>query len=517
MLPDPTRVDELRLELVPLSDLRPYHRNPRRGNVAEIARSLNRTGQYRPIVANVGTHTGRPGEVLAGNHTLAAAGQLRWAAIWATWVDVDEDTAARIVAADNRTADLGSYDDNELLGLLQQVAASTAGLDGTGYDDADLLALLERTAPRPARNGDPDDIPDEPAEPISRLGDVWQLGEHRIMCGDSTDPAHVAWLVGDTKAQLLHSDPPYGMGKAADGVIGDNTYGAELDAFQLRWWDTWRPHLDDNASAYCWGNAPDLWRLWYAAGLGARERFELRNEIVWDKGAIPGMASDLLTQYPTASERCLFWQFGQQFLGNVNTADFPETWAPLLDYLAGQAEAAGLKSKALPKLVGVQMFSHWFSRSQYTLIPAHHYATLAEAFPGYFTRPWRELKAQWDRVKGGPGSEVQGARSYFDNGHDTMTDVWRYPRVLGEERFGHATPKPVAMVARAIVSSCPPGGLVLEPFAGTGSTLIAADDCGRVCYTMELSPVYVDTTVRRWQLRTGGTPYRNGVPTSLAD
>ena len=110
---------------------------------------------------------------------------------------------------------------------------------------------------------------------------------------------------------------------------------------------------------------------------------------------------------------------------------------------------------------------------------------------------------------------MQGARSYFDNAHDTMTDVWRFPRVHGAERHGHATPKPVAMVSRALVSSSPAGALVLEPFAGTGSTLIAAHDTGRVCYTAELSPAYVDTTVRRWQQHTGGTPQRNGVPHSL--
>ena len=96
-----------------------------------------------------------------------------------------------------------------------------------------------------------------------------------------------------------------------------------------------------------------------------------------------------------------------------------------------------------------------------------------------------------------------------------MTDVWRFPRVYGAERHGHATPKPVAMVSRALVSSSPPGALVLEPFAGTGSTLIAAHETGRVCYTAELSPAYVDTTVRRWQQHTGGTPQRNGVPHSL--
>ena len=452
------------LETYRLADLRPYHANPRRGDVAQIARSLSRNEVDRPIVVNAGTKTGRYREVLAGNHTLAAALKLGWSHLAGSVVDVDDDTAARIVAADNRTAELGGYDDAQLLALLESVAAAEQGLEGTGYSDADLLALLQRTAPdaEPEALTDPDEIPAEPAEPVTRPGDLWTLGDHRILCGDSTDPDAVAHLTGGRRAVLLHADPPYGMGKQADGVLGDNVYGAELDAFQLRWWDAWRPHLEDNASAYVWGNAPDLWRLWYASGLRDRETLTLRNEVVWDKVNIPGMASAGLTQYPEASERCL-----------------------------------------------------WFSRSQFNLMPAHHYAALKLAHPGYFTRPWPDLKAEWDRVKGGPQSGVQGARSYFDNAHDTMTDVWRFPRVHGAERHGHATPKPVAMVSRALVSSSPAGALVLEPFAGTGSTLIAAHDTGRVCYTAELSPAYVDTTVRRWQQHTGGTPQRNGVPHSL--
>ena len=75
--------------------------------------------------------------------------------------------------------------------------------------------------------------------------------------------------------------------------------------------------------------------------------------------------------------------------------------------------------------------------------------------------------------------------------------------------------KPVALVATHLANSCPPGGVVYDPFAGSGTTLIAADDTGRVCYTMELHPPYVDTAVLRWQLRTGGTPLRNGTPLLL--
>ena len=134
-----TPTHPLEVERYHPDELRPYHKNPRRGDVEAIARSLEVNGQYRPIVVNLGRHTGRPLEVLAGNHTLAAARSLGWDRIAATTVDVDDHQAARIVAADNRTADLGGYDDTALLALLQELD----DLDGTGYDDDDLAAMLD--------------------------------------------------------------------------------------------------------------------------------------------------------------------------------------------------------------------------------------------------------------------------------------------------------------------------------------------------------------------------------------
>ena len=106
-------------------------------------------------------------------------------------------------------------------------------------------------------------------------------------------------------------------------------------------------------------------------------------------------------------------------------------------------------------------------------------------------------------MKGGPTSEIQGARSHFDNAHEPMRDVWEFSRVTGDERHGHATPKPVAMMERVMKSSLRPGGLVVEPFGGSGATLIGAEKTGRVCYTMEMQGQYVDVIVRRWQDFTG--------------
>ena len=145
------------------------------------------------------------------------------------------------------------------------------------------------------------------------------------------------------------------------------------------------------------------------------------------------------------------------------------------------------------------MYGHWFTRSQFTLIPEKHYATLQAKFTGLFQRPWRSLKAEWDKVKGGPTSEIQGARSFFDNTHDVMRDVWEFSRVHGDERHGHATPKPVDMMKRVMLSSLPKDGLCLEPFGGSGSTLMGAQLTNRRCFTVELKPEYCDVIVKRWE------------------
>lgn len=354
---------------------------------------------------------------------------------------------------------------------------------------------------------DENTVPEAPEVPCTVPGDVWLLGGHRVMCGDSTVAEHLETLMAGSTAQLIHADPPYGMGKEKDGVANDNLYKEKLDAFQMAWWSQARKHTDNNGSAYIWGNAPDLWRLWYVGGLSATEKLELRNEIVWDKVAIPGMASPDLTQYPEASERCLFIQIGTQFIGNINADDFPDAWEPLRSSLAQEAARAGVKPPDIKRVCGCQMYGHWFTRSQFTLIPQKHYAKLAEAYPGYFTTPWRELRAEWDRVNGRGrdviNGKLDGSRSYFDNAHDIMTDVWRFPRVTGEDRHGHATPKPVAMLERVAMSSCPDEGIVLDPFCGTGPMVIACEKLGRFCFTMELLPQWVDVTVKRWQAFTG--------------
>jgi Domain of unknown function (DUF4417) len=140
-------------KVVPVDGLQVYYKNPRVGDVKEIAKSLHVNRQFKPIVVNIGTHTGRDNEILAGNHTyLAAREDVTWQAngvtyekqpwtnIYASFVDVDEDAARRINLADNATADKGSYDDQMLAELLSQIP----DVSGTGYSMEEAESIIDQ-------------------------------------------------------------------------------------------------------------------------------------------------------------------------------------------------------------------------------------------------------------------------------------------------------------------------------------------------------------------------------------
>jgi DNA modification methylase len=330
------------------------------------------------------------------------------------------------------------------------------------------------------------------------------------MCGDSTNMEHVAKLTNGKKAVLLHADPPYGMGKENDGVQNDNLYSDKLDTFQMLWWKTWRKHLEDNASAYIWGNPEGLWRLWWRGGLADSERLTFRNEIVWDQvtgvsWGKDGMAN--LRSYAPMGERCLFFMLGEQGFNN-NSDNYWEGWEPLRTYLDSEMEKCGGRTNWKNALQN-QMGSHYFTKSQWVFPTKEAYDKLQQFAKGdAFKQDYDALKQDYDALKQDYDAlkqEFYATRSYFDSGHDKMTDLWHAPRVMGEERHGHATPKPLELMQRVMKSSAPEQGLVFEPFGGSGSTLIGAEQTGRICYTMELTPAYVDVIVKRWENLTGKT------------
>jgi len=403
-------------------------------------------------------------------------------------LDVTEAEADELLATVDPISAMASYDLEALSGILESTEIGDIEPFRSYFDDLTAEAVNE-SKPEIVE----DEAPEPPADPVTKAGDLWLLGRHRLVCGDCTDAETVGRVMGGKMAQLIHADPPYGMGKEKDGIANDNLYADKLDAFQMAWWRTIRPHTDDNGSAYIWGNAEDLWRLWYVGGLKDSERLTFRNEIAWDKGGGGfGVGTESQRCY-FPEERCLFFMLGEQGFNN-NADNYWEGWEPIRSYLDAERIKSGLSNDQCNKICGKQnMTQSAFTRGGFRLILKEDYNKLRAASGGdAFKREYDELKR-----------EFYATRAYFDNAHDNMTDVWKFSRVTGEDRHEHATPKPVSMMARAIKSSAAEGGVVFDPFLGSGTTLIAAEQLNRTCYGCEISPAYCDVIVQRWENLTG--------------
>ena len=468
------------------SKLKTSPNNPRairENKMEQLMRSIAEDPELmeaRPVIVNLHNM-----HVLAGNQRLRACMALGWEVVPCVLVDWDEDKQRRVMIKDNVSA--GEWDQDMLANEWEVEELKEMGLN-LDWDEPEGTEGLT----------DADDVPEVPEEATTKPGDVWLLGEHRVMCGDSTKAADVALLMAGEKAVLLHADPPYGMGKEKDGVLNDNLYADKLDKFQLDWWKAFRPHLEDNASAYIWGNAPELWRLWYRGGLEESERLTMRNEITWDKKEdnptmlVSGVPLKSRRMYhPT--EHCLFFMLGEQGFNN-NADNYWEGWEPIRTYLVQEMNKCGWATADLNRITGTQMAGHWVTKSQWGLITAENYNKIKQA-----AQKHDAFKREHDRIK----EEWYETRAFFDNTHDSMTEVWQFERVKGADRHGHATPKPVEMMERVMKSSAPTGAVTIEPFLGSGSTLIGAEKTGRKCYGMELDPKYCDVIVKRWEDFTG--------------
>ena len=472
-----------------------------------LEKSLRERGFFRPMAA---AGKGNTPVMLAGNLTQEVAASIgmdeaivietdgkRPIVHIRTDLDPNAKEARLLGIEDNRIAAVSLNWSPE---VLKSVAEE---IHGTGlFTDEELKAVVEAGEEDEGSEVEDSEPQIDKAAELQKkwqveLGQLWQLGEHRLLCGDCTDKAIVSRLMGTDTAGLLHADPPYGMGKEKEGVANDNLYGPKLDAFQMRWWKTCRPFLQDNASVYIWGNAKDLWRLWYAGGLETSEQLTFRNEIVWDKGNGGfGVGVEILRQYfPT--ERCLFFMLGEQGFNN-NADNYWEGWEPIRSYLDGERKKLGWSNTQVAAFFGFHpsMAHHWFNKSQWSMPTRENYEGLQREAKGEaFKREYEDLKR-----------EYYATRAYFDNTHDNMTDVWDFTRVIGDERWGHATPKPVDMICPILHSSLPEKGIVLEPFLGSGSTLIAAEKEKRTCRAIEIDPGWCAVAMQRYSDATGKEP-----------
>lgn len=263
--------------IIDIKKIKPRGKNPRRGDVETIKESLEVNGQYRPIVVNKKT-----GEVLAGNHTLKAAKALGWKKIAATYVEVDEEEAARIVLVDNRANDVATYENTILVELLQDFE----NFAGTGYTSKDLDELIQSLANSGEYEGqtDADDVPElDESEPTTKPGDVWQLGPHRLMCGDSSNTDDLDKLYKSADIKFLLTDPPYGMNL-------DTDYSDMKSRIISSRGDTYKPVIGDDQAfdasvlrSYFKDVVEQFWfgADYYRASLSSDDRDG--SWLVWDK------------------------------------------------------------------------------------------------------------------------------------------------------------------------------------------------------------------------------------------
>ena len=471
----------MNIEKIEINKLKAATYNPRQISTKQykdLKESITKFGLVDPIIVN------KCYTIIGGHQRYKICKDLDYKDIGCIILDLNKEQERELNIRLNKNT--GEFD--------MDILANEFDIDQLvdwGFKHIDLDINIDKIT---EGNTEDDHIP-EVKESRVKLGDVWQLGKHRLMCGDSTKESDVEKLMNGQKAELLHADPPYGMGKEKDGVLNDNLYKEKLDTFQLEWFKTFRPYLDNNGSCYIWGNAEDLWRLWYSL-LKDSERLTFRNEIVWNKGHGMGMSSEQHRMYPTVTERCLFFMIGEQGFNN-NQDNYFEKWEPIRTYLEKEIKKLNESDKTIATALGYKdgrTVNQWRSRSQWTLPTEKNYNALREYSK---TKNSEGFKKEYEELK----QAFYNTRAYFNNTHDNMTDVWNYERVSGKERHNHATPKPVEMMERIIKSSSKEK--VIEPFLGSGSTLIACEKTNRICYGMELDTKYCDVIIERWEQFTG--------------
>ena len=333
------------------------------------------------------------------------------------------------------------------------------------------------------------DVPEGGIETDIVIGDLFEIGEHRLLCGDSTDSDAVAKLMDGQKADMAHNDPPYGMKKEKDGVLNDNLNYSDLLDFNREWIALQFMHLKDNGSWYCWGIDEPLMDI-YSDILKPyikAEKATFRNLLTWDKGHGQSQNSELTRSFATADEKCLFVMLGVQGF-NDNADNYFEGFESIREYLLTQKNKLGWSVDKIIEITGKSSASHYFSKSQWHFPTREHYNSIREAAKG------DAFQKEYDALK----KEYYSTRAFFNNTHDNMNNVWHFARHIKEgSEGGHATPKPIPLCERAIKSSCPDNGLVLDFFLGSGSTMVAAHQLKRKCYGMELDPKYCQVIVDR--------------------
>jgi DNA modification methylase len=453
--------------------------------------------ELRPIVVNEDM------VVLGGNMRLKAckeAGLKEIPIIKAS--ELNEEQQRAFIIKDN--VGFGEWDWDALANEWDAEQLQEWGLDVPNFEGVELDAVE-----------DDFDAPEGGIETDIVIGDLFEIGEHRLLCGDSTDSDSVAKLMDGEKADVAHNDPPYGMKKENEGVLNDNLNYSDLLNFNHEWIALQFSHIKENGSWYCWGIDEPLMDI-YSDILKpyiAEQKATFRNLITWDKGHGQGQNSDNTRSYAIADEKCLFAMMGvQSFEFERNEQKYNIVFEKLRLYFEDERKKSKLSVEELSKIDSTRV-SHYWAKSQWEFPTKEAYKKIQnyciENNINAFKKEYDQLKKEYDQLK----KEYYSTRAYFNNTHDNFNNVWKFERHVRQgNEGGHATPKPIPLCERAIKSSCPDNGLVLDMFLGSGSTMVAAHQLNRKCYGMELDPKYCQVIIDRMlKLDPSLSVKRNGV------
>jgi DNA modification methylase len=388
---------DLHIERWPLDRLIPYARNPRthtEEQVAQIAASIAEFGFVNPVLV------GADGVIIAGHARVMAARKLGMGEVPVIVLDhLSEAQRRALVIADNRLAQNAGWDEEMLRVELEALREDDFHLDLLGFEDAEIEALLAESDDAITGNTDDDAVPEAPEAAVTAPGDVWVLGDHRLLCGDATQIEAVQRVLAGGLADMVWTDPPYGV-----------NYGATMKD-KLR--KKHRRIANDNL-----GPAFDPFL-----------RDACTNILAVTKGAIYicMSSSELHTLYRACTESGGHWSTFLIWAKNTFTmgrSDYQRQYEPIL-------------------------------------------------------YGWKE-----------------GTDHYWCGARD-QGDVWFVKKPLANDL--HPTMKPVELVERAIRNSSKSRDTVLDPFAGSGSTLVACEKTGRQARLIELEPKYCDVIIRRFE------------------
>jgi DNA modification methylase len=429
----------MHVELWSIDEIKPYQNNPRRNDhaVEAVARSIAEFGFRQPIVVD------RHRVIVVGNTSYKAAKRLGLKKVpvhVAKGLPPWKIKAYRL--ADNKTAELAEWDQERLVQELAELQKLNIDLDLLGFSANELQALLDTDIAQGL--ADADAVPEPPDRPITQLGDLWVLGEHRLLCGDAGNAAAVDRLLDGASVHLINTDPPYNVRVEPRS---NNAIAAGLSSFAGP-----KHHQKLDLARHPQKSMPTNKKL------RAKDR-PLVNDFLSDSE----FGEKLRAWFSNLARVLLPGRSFYIFAGYANLANYP----PALQECGLYFSQAIVWDKGWPVLTRKDFMG-----------------AFELAFYG-----WKE-----------------GAAHQF-YGPNNVTDLWQVKKVP-PANIEHLTQKPTELAVRALQYSSRPGENVLDLFGGSGSTLIAAQQTGRRAFVMELDGLYCDVIIRRWEQFTGNKAKR---------